>query len=142
MSPSTPPTGTLAASPLIAAASVPQPAPAPARAQLVTAAPDAPVGRLFEPNEVDQAPRVEARVEPQLPSDLTGRGGTDAVVVRILVSHTGRPFRINLLRRSKFGSQVDDRVIAAVRQWTFQPAFKRGEPVSCWLHVGVLLKGD
>jgi hypothetical protein len=44
---------------------------------------------------------------------------------------------VNVLRRSRIGVAVDDAVVAAVKQWTFSPARKKGEPVSCWYHVGV-----
>jgi protein TonB len=115
----------------------PPPAPEP---QLLAAA-EAPVGRLFDPSDVDEAPRIATRVEPQLSEGLPLRDG-DVVIVRILVSHTGRPFRVNLLRRSRFGSEVDDAVVAAVRHWTFSPARRRGEPVSCWYNFGIALKGE
>jgi hypothetical protein len=43
------------------------------------------------------------------------------------------------LRRSKVGRSLDDAVVAAVTQWTFSPARKRGEAVSCWYNIGVPL---
>jgi hypothetical protein len=95
---------------------------------------EAPLGRFFEPTDVDESPQVATRVEPQVPGDLN-----DIVVVRVLVSQTGYPFRVNLLRRSKLGRSLDDAVIAAVTQWTFSPARKRGEAVSCWYNIGVPL---
>jgi TonB family protein len=59
------------------------------------------------------------------------------VIVRVLVSQTGHVSLVNVLRRSKTGVALDDAVVAAVKQWTFSPARKRGEAVSCWYHVGV-----
>jgi outer membrane biosynthesis protein TonB len=35
------------------------------------------------------------------------------------------------------GPSLDVAIVAAVRQWTFVPAKKRGASVSCWFHVGV-----
>jgi TonB family protein len=64
------------------------------------------------------------------------------VVVRILVSQSGHAYRVNLLRRSRLGPAADEAVIAAVKQWTFSPARRRGEAVSCWLNVGVPLAGN
>jgi TonB family protein len=96
-----------------------------------------PVGRLFEPGDVDESPRVTARIEPQLPEDGAKRFPKDVVVVRVLVSQTGHPFRVSLLRRSLGGQTFDDAVVAAVSQWTFSPARKRGEAVSCWMNFGV-----
>jgi protein TonB len=123
----------MAVAPLAPAAAVQPPAPTPQ--PVVTA--EAPAGRLFEPSDVDEAPRVATRVDPQLPGNMAGQRVNDVVVVRILVSQSGHPFRINLLRRSKLGPSVDEAVVAAVKQWTFSPARKRGEIVSCWFNVGV-----
>jgi periplasmic protein TonB len=100
-------------------------------------APTPPAGRLFEPADVDESPRVATRIEPQLPRDVVERFPNDVVVVRVLVSQTGHPFRVSLLRRSLGGRTLDDAVVAAVSQWTFLPARKRGEAVSCWMNFGV-----
>ena len=123
----------------------PAPEPAPAPQPVVTAqvapAPEAPSGKLFDPSDVDETPRISSRVAPQLPENLP-RTANDVVVVRILVSQSGHAFRVNLLRRSRLGPAADDAVVAAVKQWTFSPARKRGEAVSCWLNVGVPLSGN
>jgi len=74
---------------------------------------------------------------PELPEELRGRSIREVVVVRVLVSQDGRPSRITFLRRSRAGAELDDAVVAAVNQWTFVPARKRGEAVSCWLNLGV-----
>ena len=100
---------------------------------------EAPVGRFFDPTDVDESPQVATRVEPQLPGDLPVRPLNEIVVVRVLVSQTGHPFRVNVLRRSKLGRSLDDAVVAAVTQWTFSPARKRGETVNCWYNIGVPL---
>src|SRR5207248_2040520 len=92
---------------------------------------------FFETTDVTEAPQISSRVEPQLPEDLRARRFHDVVVVRLLVSQTGRPSRVGLLRRSKAGAPLDNAVIAAVNRWTFSPAKKRGEAVSCWFNVGV-----
>ena len=55
----------------------------------------------------------------------------------MLVSQSGRPSRVTLLRKSKTGPRVDDAVINAVSQWKFSPARRRGEAVSSWFNIGV-----
>jgi hypothetical protein len=110
---------------------------APSQSQPVVA-PEAPAGRFFDAPEVDEQPRILTRIDPSLPADLQGRP-SDVVIVRVLVSHTGHPFRVTLLRRSRLGPSADDAVIAAVRRWTFSAARKRGEPVSCWYNLAVPL---
>ena len=93
----------------------------------------------FEPNDVDVAPKVAKRIAPQVPADLKGRPINDIVIVRVLVSQTGDPSRVSLLRKSKHGRSLDDAVVAAVTQWRFSPAKRRGEAVSSWYNVGVPL---
>jgi periplasmic protein TonB len=100
-------------------------------------APVAPVGPFFELRDVNETPRIASRVEPQLPDDLRDRPLNEVVIVRVLVTQAGQPAIVNLLRRSKAGPSLDDSIVAAVKQWKFVPARKRGEAVSCWYHVGV-----
>jgi periplasmic protein TonB len=113
----------------------PQPA-APAAAEL-PAPRSAPSGKIFERSDVDESPQIATRVEPQFPADIQAHAHNDIVVVRVLVSQSGHPFRVSLLRGSKAGHSSDDAVVAAVTKWTFSPAKKRGEAVSCWYNIGV-----
>ena len=99
--------------------------------------PAAPQGPIFEPTDVHEPPRVASRVDPNVPDELRSRAGKEIVIVRMLVSQSGRPSRVTLLRKSKTGPRVDDAVIAAVNQWTFSPAKRRGEAVSSWFNIGV-----
>ena len=87
--------------------------------------------------DVNETPRVATRIEPQLPDDLRARPMNEIVIVRVLVSQSGHPSQVSLLRKSKHGARLDDAVVAAVNQWTFSPARKKGEAVSCWLNFGV-----
>jgi TonB family protein len=96
-----------------------------------------PIAPFFEPTDVNETPQIATRVEPRLPDELRSRKFHDVVVVRLLVSQSGHPSRVGLLRRSKAGTPIDNAVIAAVNRWTFSPAKKRGEAVSCWFNVGV-----
>jgi protein TonB len=137
-----------AAAPVIASATTevapvapPLPPSPPPVIETPSVVPQPPVGRLFESSDVDEAPRIATRVEPQLSADFA-QGASDVVVVRILVSHTGHPFRVNLLRRSRYGANVDEAVLAAVRRWTFSPARRHGEAVSCYYNFGVALKSE
>ena len=94
------------------------------------------MGPFFQVNQVNQPPQVVSRVEPNVPADVQG-AVNDVVIVKVLVSQAGEAAIVNLVRRSRSGAAVDDAVVAAVKQWTFAPAKKRGEAVSCWFHVGV-----
>jgi hypothetical protein len=98
-----------------------------------------PTGRFFERKDVDEPPQVATRIEPKLPANVPARLRNGSAVVRVLVSRTGHPFHVSLLRGSMLGRSSDDAVVAAVTQWTFSPAKKRGEPVNCWFNIGVPL---
>jgi TonB family protein len=111
--------------------------PAPDVVAIARLRPDPPISPFFQTTEVTESPRVATRVELQLPVELGARPLDEMVIVRVLVSQVGHPSRISLLRRSKTGARLDNAVIAAVNQWTFAPAKKRGEAVSCWFNFGV-----
>jgi hypothetical protein len=117
----------------------PAPAPSPSVAP-ETARPAATLtGRLYESSDVDQPPRIATRIEPRLPADVAAGAEKRIVVARVLVSRTGEPHQVSLLRGSMLGRAADEAVIAAVMQWTFSPAMKRGEAVNCWYNLGVPL---
>ena len=88
---------------------------------------------------MQEAPRVASRVEPDVPEDLRARTRNEIVIVRMLVSQSGQPSRVSLLRKSKTGPRVDEAVLAAVSQWKFSPAKRRGAAVSSWFNIGVPL---
>ena len=88
------------AAPSVAALPAPEAvAPAP-----VAAAPaESPIGPFYETRAVDQVPQVTVRVEPQLPAGLQEQSLNEIVIVRVLVSQSGRPALTSVLRRSKSG---------------------------------------
>jgi TonB family protein len=132
--------------PVVAPAPPPEtPAPVPASPPALVVAVNSPrasaplTGRFFERKDVDEPPKVATRVAPKLPANVPARLRNGAVVVRVLVSRTGHPFHVSVLRGSMLGRSSDEAVVAAVTQWTFSPARKQGEPVNCWFNVGVPL---
>jgi len=102
--------------------------------------PETPIAPFFETRDVNESPRIERRVEPRVPEALRASSSNDVVVVRALVSQSGHPSRISLLRRAKAGTELDTVVLEAVNQWTFAPATKKGKAVSCWFNFGVQLR--
>ena len=138
MAPVRPATTATVPSPVVAAPAPEVAAPAPVVAVAPKPEPPAePVGPFFELRDVNETPRVVTRVEPQVPDDLRDRQLNEVVIVRVLVTQSGHPSLVNLLRRSKAGPSLDEAIVAAVKQWTFVPAKRRGASVSCWFHVGV-----
>jgi hypothetical protein len=130
------------AAPVVARKASPE-MPAPAKAPAAESArSSAPItGRLFESSDVDAPPRIASRVAPRLPANLPPGADQKIVVARVLVSRSGHPHRVSLLRGSMLGRASDEAVVAAVSQWTFSPAMKRGEPVNCWYNFGIPLGG-
>jgi protein TonB len=150
--PTRPPTRppALAAPAVAPPASVHSPEPLPARALSLppepgvvaaTPAPDGPAiaavapAAAFESTSVDVRPQVASRVEAR----VAGRPcqAPEVLVLRVLVSSAGRPADVRLLRGSRTDPAADRAAMAAVRQWRFTPAQRRGQSVDCWLNVGV-----
>jgi hypothetical protein len=104
-------------------------------------APAAAVGPIFDLRDVSEQPKIATQHAPTLPPQLRSRAAKEIVVVRALVSQSGRPSRISLLRRSKTGPEVDDVILASVNEWTFSPARKKGEAVNCWFNFAVQVGG-
>ena len=138
------PVAVVAAAPVVITPGVAAPAPAPVVAPAAPApkpeAPAAAIGPFFEMRDVNKAPRVATRVEPQIPAELRAGQLNEVVIVRVLVTQTGQPLIVSLLRRSKAGVALDNAVVAAVKQWTFTPATKRGAAVSCWYHGSIQVR--
>ena len=108
--------------------------PTPVRAEAV------PLGKLFEISQVDERPQVTSRFEPVLPARLAGAPQPVVVIVRVLVSPTGRAAEASSLRNPTNDDGLAAAAVATVRQWTFAPARKKGQPVSCWYNVGVAFR--
>ena len=132
------------AAPIVPSTPAPAPvveeAPAPTPVAAAAPAPEPPraaMGRFFEMRQVNELPQVTSRVEPQVPEDLRNQPLNEIVIIRVLVSQDGHPAIVSVLRGSKAGPVIDDAVVAAVKQWSFTPARKNGEAVSCFYHVGV-----
>jgi protein TonB len=96
-----------------------------------------PTGPVFEVAQVDMRPDIASRVDPVMPSHLSARRVEDVVVLRVLVSAGGSPSEIRVLRRARVDAALDAAAIAAVRQWRFVPARKKGQAVHCWYNIGV-----
>lgn len=62
------------------------------------------------------------------------------VIVRVLVSPSGRAAEASTLRNPTNDDGLSAAAVATVRQWTFSPAKKKGQAVSCWYNVGVAFK--
>ena len=93
--------------------------------------------RVYQVTEVDAKPEVLTQVPPIYTDDAIKQHVQDVVILQVLVDASGRPQTIRLLRGSQKAPLLNGAAAAAVRQWTFSPARKGGQPVPCWFNVGV-----
>jgi serine/threonine-protein kinase len=96
-----------------------------------------PSARVYQTTEVDVKPEVLTQVPPIYTDDAVKQNVKDVVVLQVLVDANGRPQTIRLLRGSQKAPLLNGAAAASVRQWTFKPARKDGQPVPCWFNVGV-----
>lgn len=87
----------------------------------------APVTR--EPQLLDQAP-------PEYPAAAARSGVEGTVRVRVEVGADGKPTDVSIAQSSR-SRDLDRAALAAVRQWTFQPAMRDGQPVASAVEVPV-----
>ena len=142
-----PPLITLAPSP---AAPVEAPAPSPVRLAAVPPPEPAPVPEKEVPALPTVAPApvaVAAAVLPEVPPKMSrvvkpvypqlalrARIG-GIVLLRVLVSETGKPLEIQVLKGVAGG--LTDSAVNAVRGWRFEPATRGGTPVRAWTTIPI-----
>jgi protein TonB len=90
-------------------------------------------------------PQVERRVAAVYPAWARGAGLGTSVEVRVQVGPAGRARRVVVVPYSvrhdvmsrRLRASFDSAAVAAVRQWTFRPARRGGQPVAAWMRVEV-----
>jgi TonB family protein len=81
----------------------------------------------FLANESSSPPRVLHRVEPRYTREARANGIQGTVLIEVVVDETGKPGDVSVLSPIGFG--LDSRAMDAVRQWTFRPGTRNGNPV-------------
>lgn len=92
-------------------------------------------GGPFRPGSGIEPPRLLHEVKAQYTDEARRRGITGDVVLEIVVRRDGTVGDITILQGR--GAGLDQRAVAAVRQWRFSPARRRGEPVDVIVEVAV-----
>jgi TonB family protein len=92
-------------------------------------------GGAYRPGSGITPPRVVQEVKADYTEEARRRGVTGEVVMEIVVRRDGSVGNVHLLHGLGLG--LDERAIAAVRQWQFTPAERRGVPVDVIVEVGV-----
>jgi TonB family protein len=95
-------------------------------------------GGPYRPGSGVAPPELLHEVKPDYTDDARRRGVEGDVVLEIVVRHDGTVGNVRLVGR--LGAGLDERAIAAVRQWRFKPATLRGTPVDVEVEVAVEFK--
>jgi TonB family protein len=119
--------------PVVSAPAAAAAPPAPVQAEAV------PLGQIFEVSQVETRPSVTNRFDPVLPARITSATPV-VVIVRVLVSPSGRAVESTSVKNPTNDAGLAAAAAATVRQWSFAPAHKKGQAVSCWVNVGVVFK--
>lgn len=92
-------------------------------------------GGPFRPGSGIEPPRLIREVKAEYTDEARRRGITGDVVLEIVVKRDGSVGDVTVLQGR--GAGLDQRAVAAVRQWRFSPARRRGEPVDVIVEVAV-----
>jgi periplasmic protein TonB len=95
-------------------------------------------GGPYRPGSGVEPPQLLREVRPDYTEDARRRGIEGDVVLEIVVRRDGSVGDVRIVERLDSG--LDQRAIAAVRQWRFAPARLRGAPVDVEVEVAVEFK--
>jgi protein TonB len=95
-------------------------------------------GGPYRPGSGVEPPELLREVKPEYTEDARRRGIEGDVVLEIVVRRDGTVGNVRIVER--LGAGLDDRAVAAVRQWRFAPARMRGTPVDVEVEVAVEFK--
>ena len=92
-------------------------------------------GGPYRPGSGIEPPRLLREVKADYTEDARRRGISGDVELEIVVRRDGGVGDVRVLKG--LGAGLEQRAIAAVRQWRFAPARRRGEPVDVIVEVAV-----
>ena len=92
-------------------------------------------GGPYRPGSGIEPPRLLREVKAEYTEDGRRRGLTGDVELEIVVRRDGSVGEVTVLKG--LGAGLEQRAIAAVRQWRFAPARRKGEPVDVIVEVAV-----
>jgi TonB family protein len=92
-------------------------------------------GGPYRPGSGVTPPRILREVKPDYTEDARRRGLSGEVVLEIVVRSDGRVGDMRIVEG--IGGGLDQRAVAAVRQWLFAPGTRLGTPVDVLVEVAV-----
>ena len=87
-----------------------------------------------------KAPVVLGRVNPMYSEEARQARVSGIVILEVLIDKTGVVREANVLKGLPMG--LSEAAADAVRQWTFEPATKNGEPVDVVFNLTINFKLD
>jgi len=81
------------------------------------------------------APRALYAPDPEYSDEARKAHYQGSVILWVVVDANGRPQQVKVAR--SLGMGLDEKAVAAVRTWKFQPAFKDGHPVAVQVNVEI-----
>ena len=92
-------------------------------------------GGPYRPGSGIDPPRLLKEVKASYTEEARRQGITGNVLLEIVITREGTVDSVSVLRG--LGAGLDQRAVAAVREWRFAPARRRGEPVDVVVEVAV-----
>jgi len=91
---------------------------------------------IFDESKVDAKPVPLFRTKPVYPSGAMSKNITGRVRFKMLVDQDGMVKTVEILEADPEGV-FEEATTNAVRQWRFQPAKVKGNPVACWCRSSI-----
>lgn len=92
-------------------------------------------GGPYRPGSGVTPPRLLREIKPDYTESARVQAVEGEVVLEIVVRHDGSVDDVRVVERLGFG--LDERAVAAVRQWVFAPAERHGTPVDVLVEVAL-----
>lgn len=97
--------------------------------------------KIWNEGDVDVKPVALFRTRPVYPAGAMSKNVTGRVSFKMLVDRDGMIKTVEILEAEPSGV-FEEATVNAVRQWRFQPAKVKGEPVSCWCRSSIKYELD
>jgi TonB family protein len=115
--------------------STPQAAPRPSEPEISQPTPPAAERVDSAASPIETPPRILRIIKPPYPLIALKAHIGGIVILRVLVSETGAPIDIEILKGVRGG--ITEAAVGAVRGWTFEPARRDGVAVQAWMTIPI-----
>jgi protein TonB len=95
------------------------------------------IEEAFNPNDIDQKPRVVFQESPLYPSEMRGKKVEGAVVVVFVVDANGKVTNAKAIESTP-SPVFEPPALDAVRKWKFEPGLRAGQRVASRMRVRIV----